>query len=201
MLRRNGGPSLVFGTIWENTIQHSNSTLSRVGGENGHLEADAPLGQTVRGPEHSIAGALYAIERLGTGNGRLLAWCIAGHHAGLTDWSSTELGQGSLLDRLQRARDNDMLGTAKRGGAPTSVLDAALPTDGPRDLDEKGCAFFIRMLFSALVDADFLDTETHFDRERAPCVASGRRLRTFLPALDPYLDRKTEDALRANPLS
>ena len=36
--------------------------------------------------DHSTAGALYAMRQLGT-RGRILAYLIAGHHAGLADWS------------------------------------------------------------------------------------------------------------------
>jgi CRISPR-associated endonuclease Cas3-HD len=36
---------------------------------------------------HSSAGALLAIERFGK-IGRILAYCIMGHHAGLPDWQS-----------------------------------------------------------------------------------------------------------------
>jgi CRISPR-associated endonuclease/helicase Cas3 len=117
---------------------------------------DGPLldGARGRGPEHSIAGAVHAIDRFGEGAGTLLAYCIAGHHAGLADWNSAEAPAGSLLDRLQRARDNDMLGRARRGGAPDSILDSVPQLDGPRGLDAKGVAFFTRMLFSTLVDAD-----------------------------------------------
>ena len=168
--------------------------LRRVSGEDGHLEQGVG-----HGPEHSIAGAIHAIEHLTEGSGKLLAYCIAGHHAGLTDWSSVEAGQGSLRDRLQRGRDNDMLGKARRGGAPDSLLDAAKPIDGPRRIDAKGCAFFIRMLFSVLVDADFLDTEVHFDQAQNVARADWPPLVTLLPVLDAYLDAKTEAALRDRP--
>lgn len=174
--------------------------LRAVGKEDAHLEAEeAGSRGPARGPEHSIAGAVHAIERFGEGNGRLLAYCIAGHHAGLADWNSTEAGQGSLEARLRRARENDMLGRAKVGGAPAALLDAAPPTGGPRGLNAEECAFFIRMLFSALVDADFLDTEAHFDRQRGDTRAGWPSLDALLPVLDAYLDAKTVAALRDRP--
>jgi CRISPR-associated endonuclease/helicase Cas3 len=95
--------------------------LSKVDNEDGHLEPDMPMGadRPQRGPEHSIAGALHAIEQLGEGNGRVLAWCIAGHHAGLADWNSPDTPQSSLMERLRRGRGNDMLGHARQ--APTAA--------------------------------------------------------------------------------
>lgn len=45
--------------------------------------------------DHSTAGALHAVERLGP-MGRILAYLIAGHHAGLPDWVH-EMGIGGAL--------------------------------------------------------------------------------------------------------
>jgi CRISPR-associated endonuclease/helicase Cas3 len=92
-----------------------------------------------------------------------------------------------------------MLSKAKRGGAPAALLDAMLPADGPRGLTSEGLGFFIRMLFSALVDADFLDTEAYFDRQRGADRGGWPPLSALLPVLDAHLDAKTEAALRDYP--
>ncbi|MDO9190853.1 MAG: CRISPR-associated endonuclease Cas3'', partial [Sulfurimicrobium sp.] len=39
--------------------------------------------------DHSTAGAIHAMEKRGP-QGRILAYLIAGHHAGLPDWNSAE---------------------------------------------------------------------------------------------------------------
>src|SRR5690606_11255728 len=50
------------------------------------FQADAHItGEAGKAP-HSTAGALLAVERFGLA-GRVLAYVIAGHHAGLADWS------------------------------------------------------------------------------------------------------------------
>ena len=49
--------------------------------------------------DHSTAGAIHACERLGP-KGRMLAYLIAGHHAGLPDWSPSETGAAALAHRL-----------------------------------------------------------------------------------------------------
>lgn len=41
--------------------------------------------------DHSTAGAIHAIEKMGS-QGRILAYLIAGHHAGLPDWNNAESG-------------------------------------------------------------------------------------------------------------
>jgi CRISPR-associated endonuclease/helicase Cas3 len=51
--------------------------------------------------DHSTAGAIHAIEQFGS-YGNVLAYLIAGHHAGLADWNSEEEGRSSLYQRLQK---------------------------------------------------------------------------------------------------
>jgi CRISPR-associated endonuclease/helicase Cas3 len=169
--------------------------LTAVGGRDAHLEADEGVAGPRRGPKHSIAGAVHAIDRFGEGIGRCLAFPIAGHHAGLADW----VENGSLRERLRKARERDMLGRAKRGGASSSILAVPLPKEAPRELTPESLAFWIRMLFSALVDADFLDTEEAIAQERAAQRSSWPSLEQLRDRLDAHLDEKTERALRNKP--
>jgi CRISPR-associated endonuclease/helicase Cas3 len=168
--------------------------LAALGGRDAHLEAEDEVAGPRRGPEHSIAGAVHAVDRFGDGIGRCLAFPIAGHHAGLADW----VDKGSLRERLRRARERDMLGRAK-GGAPSLILDLPVPEQAPRDLTPEGLAFWIRMLFSALVDADFLDTEEAIDQERAGQRSRWPSLKQLRDTLDAHLDEKTNSALRDKP--
>lgn len=62
--------------------------------ENAHLE-DVESTKLRKIP-HSTAGAKYAVEHLNPFFGHLLAYLIAGHHAGLADWYD----KGSLKNRL-----------------------------------------------------------------------------------------------------
>ncbi|MCU0730974.1 MAG: CRISPR-associated helicase Cas3' [Hyphomonas sp.] len=50
------------------------------------------------------------------------------------------------------------------------------------------------MIFSALVDADFLDTEQYLDRQRSTQRSGFPPLATYLAKLDAYLDRLAEHA-------
>ena len=103
--------------------------------------------------DHSTAGAKVCDE-LG-GYYWLLTYCIAGHHAGLPDLGRKGL-PSSLLDRLEK-RLCDYSAYKKE-------IEIPQITTPPIDMDpEKDPNFalsvFVRMLYSCLVDADFLDTE------------------------------------------
>ena len=138
---------------------------------------------------HSTAGAKVAVDRYGKHLGNMLAFCIAGHHAGLANGANGE--QTTALD----VRLKEQIPALD----PTWEQEISLPFDlpsphlKPRDQDTAGfcAAFFVRMLFSALVDADYLDTEEYFAsvqgakkfRGQFPAVAELRgRLNAYLDA-------------------
>lgn len=111
--------------------------------------------------DHSTWGGLIACERFGA-LGTLLAYGIAGHHAGLAN--GRDVGERTSLD--------------KRLQAPLPVLNEVwqqeielpsqlLPPDGFKTVGQRGffqLAFLARMIFSCLVDADFRDTEAYYHR-------------------------------------
>ncbi len=124
---------------------------SGIDAENAHIE-----GKPGRAP-HSTAGALLACERFGT-PGRVLAYLIASHHAGLYDWNS----ENSALEyRLNQADSREELAEALAAAPPAQVLDSGGFSPDLRQVPggSAGFALWVRLLFSALVDADFLDTE------------------------------------------
>ena len=113
---------------------------------------------------HAIHGAKLAEEVLGKGFGRVLAYCIAGHHAGLPDGSSAEgAGQSALLyqlDHFQQTKDV----------APyfTDQIKNQAPKKLPRKFaSNTDLSLWIRMLYSCLADADFLDTEAYMQQDQA----------------------------------
>jgi CRISPR-associated endonuclease/helicase Cas3 len=133
-----------------------------------HLEAKARV-------DHSTAGGLYAIQKMGIA-GRILAYIAAGHHAGLPDWVADTTGQAALSQRL---RNEELLSNTMQGAIPAGIIDQKLPGKKPIGRDP---AFWIRMLFSCVVDADFLDTESFFDPQRS-------KLRGKYPPLEDLLER------------
>ncbi len=125
--------------------------LLRENGYSAHLE-------TVAGHiNHSTAGGLWAIQQLGSLYGRVFAFLILGHHAGLADFDSEIHPQGSLDYRLK----NDTTSTAY---IPEEYANKTPPESRIFAGDP---ALWIRMVFSALVDADWLCTEAFMDKARS----------------------------------
>ena len=116
--------------------------------------------------DHSTAGAIYAIEHLGP-YGRILAYLIAGHHAGLADWYSSETGNAALSVRLEQGEAKGWLDEVKRQSPPEDILHAPPPQTKPPGGKPESLHLWLRMLFSCLVDADFLDTEAFMNGEKA----------------------------------
>ncbi len=142
-------------------------------GYDAHIEAAGKV-------DHSTAGALYAIERM-KGVGRILAYLIAGHHAGLPDWHSAENPAASLAHRLQQA---DLLADALAQSPPADILNAPLPASNPGQCDY---ALWIRLLFSCLVDADFLDTEQFMAPEKSGWRGQYPTLAELEPRFEAYV--------------
>lgn len=110
-------------------------------------------GQNPRGPEHSGVGAAAA---LGRGYWEGLALVVAGHHGGLPapETLKERLHRPGLEPRVARAVE-----FLNRVNPPAPPPPPSLST--PLELE-----LFLRFLFSALVDADSLDTERHFHPDR-----------------------------------
>lgn len=138
--------------------------------------------------DHSTAGAIHAIRQLGV-HGRILAYLIAGHHAGLADWYSAETGGKALSIRLG-AEQNYLLDRIPTQIIPHEILTQAKPSTKPRS-GADGLHLWLRMLFSCLVDADFLDTETFMDGDKATTRSGYRDLTSLLIDFDLYMARKS----------
>lgn len=117
---------------------------------------------------HSTAGALHAIEKLG-GLGYILAYLITGHHGGLPNGTGD---QSSLQARL--AGGADEYKESLEANIPEDILEANDSLIIPYHLHDKAnfhdadhFHIWMRMLFSCLVDADFLDTESYMSPYRA----------------------------------
>jgi CRISPR-associated endonuclease/helicase Cas3 len=104
---------------------------------------------------HSTAGAIVASEKLGKYVGRILAYIVAGHHAGLPNYNDGT--RASLLYRIQ----NDRGVLEQLDVYIEKTVNCINVLKRPPDFikSEKGYHFWIRFLFSCLVDADYLDTE------------------------------------------
>lgn len=131
--------------------------------------------------DHSTAGA-KELKRLLEGTpkaalAQLLVYPILGHHAGLPDYGTEiDLEGGTVCARLktnppdyscyQRELDLSSLIFLQRLHIQPLRL-TLMPQKPPKDYMGFSIAFLIRMIYSALVDADFQETEAYM-RGRRP---------------------------------
>jgi CRISPR-associated endonuclease/helicase Cas3 len=125
---------------------------------------DSHEGDTLGRVDHSTAGAREVARQFKV-LGHFLAYGIAGHHSGLLD------GEKGASQRLRLLKQD----LPPIPSAPSEVTQQAAP-DLPgllahalRDPKSAGFSsqFFTRMLFSCLVDADFLATEAFMNPAQA----------------------------------
>ncbi|MHB8843722.1 MAG: CRISPR-associated helicase Cas3' [Nitrospirota bacterium] len=166
--------------LWHDIGKSSNDfqqMIRAASGLDAHLEAKARV-------DHSTAGALWAIEQLKV-VGRILAYSIAGHHAGLPDWESDTTGRAALSQRLQNTL---LLDAARKGDIPPDVLNHPMPVERPKQGADP--ALWIRLLFSCVVDADFLDTEDFFDPAKATARGNYPQLTDLMPRFVEHMQEK-----------
>lgn len=152
--------------------------------ENAHIEGAGRV-------DHSTAGAVHAVDKLGEGAGRLLAYLIAGHHAGLPDWNGDN---SSLFQRLAAARVAGWLKESLDQQPPEAILHGQRPDCRPKG----GVAdlhLWLRMLFSSLVDADFLDTEAYMDPDKADARAAYPSIDSLLTRFNTHMEQISADAM------
>ena len=153
--------------------------------------------------DHSTVGALLADAKDSEG-GKALAFAIAGHHGGLPNAVQRgDTDRSSLLDRLRRSAP--LLDKVLAAAAPT-VTDHTVPVlpswlepgcPGDRAAQQRlirRTELWVRFLFSALVDADFLDTEEFFEPGKRAAVGRLDTVATLRERLDAHLDRLSAEA-------
>ncbi|MBO8087426.1 MAG: CRISPR-associated endonuclease Cas3'' [Marichromatium sp.] len=144
-------------------------------------------GEAVR-VDHATRGAQLALERY-PGLGQLLAYAIAGHHGGLAN--GAESGERTALrERLARDGLPPLLDVWRQEIALPEALERPPLIVHSRERGMFQLSFLVRMLFSCLVDADYLDTEAFYDRvERLPNVRRETLRAAPSPSLAALCDR------------
>lgn len=107
--------------------------------------------------DHSTAGAKIAFEQ-NPGNpvNQMAAYVIAGHHAGLPDGgNSVDADNSTLIARLKNKMPDINIYNEE-------IKDISFPEINilQKDNCKNRYSMLIRMLYSSLVDADFIDTES-----------------------------------------
>ncbi len=130
--------------------------------------------------DHATAGAKICWEK----REPHAAFCVLGHHTGLPDMGvrGDQSGGPTFWGRMNRASEAepaDTAGFAIGAANPPAYVNRNSLTD----------FFFVRMLYSCLVDADFLDTERFMSggRESVPTD-----MRALWEKLNRYIGEKLE---------
>ncbi|GAB6171577.1 CRISPR-associated helicase/endonuclease Cas3 [Paradesulfitobacterium aromaticivorans] len=135
--------------------------------------------------DHSTAGAVEA-DKYYKVFGKILAYVISGHHAGLPDWGS-------------KADESSLEGRLNKGSLPNySAFEQEIVLPTPEELAFPikkapmgygfSVQFFIRFLYSALVDADFLDTERGLNPDKSYLRGNRVLLSEMKQVLDSFLE-------------
>ncbi len=130
--------------------------------------------------DHASAGALECAKL----DSLWAACCVAGHHGGLPDVGNVQNDtpdDPTLFGRIKIA----MSGGIPKYEMPFSLASVPAPNGyGNSYLRD---SFMIRMLYSCLVDADYLDTESFMSNGMAE-RSQGDDLPTLLAKLNRYID-------------
>ncbi|MCE5273157.1 CRISPR-associated helicase Cas3' [bacterium] len=163
--------------------------------------------------EHSGVGAAYAFER-DRERGLPLSFIIAGHHAGLSNLVLSADSPGSTLQERLASNQPLLKGLEKKYHHLTT--DLTLPEwpsflRSSKSMDKlaaeirrRSCEFWIRFLFSALVDADRLDSELFQSPHKAALRGGCSSIPSLRQRLNRFLDAKMESLTpqqRANPVN
>lgn len=155
--------------------------------------------------EHAGSGAALAVRK-DRERGLPLAFAIAGHHAGLTNL--IESGPGFPSPLRERLRNHSEAALHEFfANIPDFLLEQALP-DWPnflaalpvknqqeKSVRTRSYEFWIRFLFSTLVDADWLDTESFLDPSKASLRGSFAPISLLRDRLDCFIDGKVANRL------
>ena len=128
---------------------------------------------------HAFVGGLLAKSLYGKSAESLLCNQIISHHSGLHDYCDIE-------ETLKKDIPSDVNGSVEK--IPLNRPSFSLSTmKGCKDMTPD-VNHLSRMLFSCLVDADYLDTEMFMDEESARKRMNDIKLGSLLPLLEAYID-------------
>lgn len=154
--------------------------------------------------DHSTAGAYEILKRetqmhLSPGEARetekfikknplamAVAYCITGHHSGLLDGGDISCTPGTLSGRICAWKDVEYEEAKtiayERLNPPCLIL--------PKKYPGFSVPFLTRMLFSCLVDADYLDTERFMSRSKASQRPKGSEMPELCDRLMSFINEK-----------
>ncbi len=137
--------------------------------------------------DHSTAGAIAVSKLYPKAQSLLLQYIIAGHHTGLLNYGSDESGLGerlknSILEDFSRYQEEVVIPDKISPGIPIRPLKANMGFS---------ISFFIRMLYSCLVDADSLDTEAFMSPSHSSLRGKYDSTEHLFSLFSNYMEEKT----------
>ncbi|MCY3918428.1 MAG: CRISPR-associated endonuclease Cas3'' [Chloroflexi bacterium] len=120
------------------------------------LESEAGARRPSTGPDHKCAGVLLAEE---ADQPWFVGYLIHAHHGGLAD---PRTGFRAWLEQKRDLPGPRHALDALQEEAPELLRQPAARTPSHLTRESLAAEFFLRMTYSALVDADSLDTEAHY---------------------------------------
>ena len=128
---------------------------------------------------HAFVGGILAKSMYGKGSESMLCNQIISHHSGLHDYCQIE----ETLKKDIPSDVNRCVEKIQLNRPPFSLS----PIKGCKGMTSDA-NHLSRMLFSCLVDADYLDTELFMDEQSARKRINGISLQSLLPLLETYID-------------
>ena len=158
------------------------------------------LGKCGTGINHSEAGAQYVFSKL---NSNIIPYLIAGHHAGLPDYTA---GVGNSLKSILEKSDKDYLERLVSNSDLKELQSIEFPKSTPfgridmmnqEDIKilSENLHLWIRMLYSCLVDADYLDTEQFMTPDISDLRGNYTSLSVLKQKFDTYMAEKSKKAV------
>ncbi|NLB62383.1 MAG: CRISPR-associated endonuclease Cas3'', partial [Clostridiales bacterium] len=135
--------------------------------------------------DHSTAGAQVALQKY---NNAPASFCIAGHHGGLPDGGNRMTAtpdDSTFLGKMERKVGEDIEDFSAYE-TEIEASEADIPAHFRSDIQSQ--FFFTRMLYSCLVDADYLDTE-EFMSEKSKLRGGYETLQQLALRLDKHISK------------
>ncbi|OGU98556.1 MAG: CRISPR-associated endonuclease Cas3'', partial [Ignavibacteria bacterium RIFOXYC2_FULL_35_16] len=164
------------------------------------FDPEAHIEESNNRPNHSTAGAVLPFVKFNDSPAaKLLAYVIGGHHAGLPDWyahlDTRLLGEDSKLNTVDIEIIKNIPETKQflEKPIPKTIPSVFINKDSNKinESSNEQLHLWVRMLFSCLVDADFLDTEKYMDEKGRGGYRSFSELKELF---DNYMTEKKSDS-------
>jgi len=142
---------------------------------------------------HSTAGAVLLLNSsIPWPESFFLSYVILGHHAGLPDYYG-----GSGESFTSRLFDDDRLKTELLQGIDfneVKIPEIVLPSQKIKEIQKEYKHLWIRLIFSCLVDADYLDTERFMDANTYTARIPSSSLASLKGRFDSFMNSKCASA-------